>query len=233
MSWLRSFVFNLCLILWTIITGVWGLPFLLLWRKGVLVVADVWCDGVVWLLRVICGIRHQVEGAFFQGIGVVYASKHQSAWETIVLWRIFRRPVFVLKKELLSIPVFGTYLRRIPHVAIDRKAGSQAMRQIIEQSQIHLSEGRSIIIFPEGTRTAPGETRPYKQGVASLYEHLKVPVVPVALNSGLFWRRNAFIKRAGLITVRVLSPIPQGLPRSVFLAQLQEMIERESLSLLP
>jgi 1-acyl-sn-glycerol-3-phosphate acyltransferase len=232
MSWLRSLLFNLALILWTLIIGLFSLPVLVLFRGAIGTVADTWCEGVLRLLRLFCGIRHRVEGAEQIQPGVVYAAKHQSAWETIALWRILHRPVFVLKKELLSIPVFGTYLKRVPHVAIDRKAGSQAMRQIIEQSRMHILDGRSIIIFPEGTRTAPGETRPYKQGVASLYEHLSATVVPVALNAGLFWRRNAFTKRPGLITVRLLPPMPSGLEREAFLKTLQETIERESKALL-
>lgn len=232
MTFLRSLLFNLSLILWTLLTGLVSLPVLLLSREGVLKVADIWTDGVILLLRLWCGIRHRVEGQEHVQPGVVYAAKHQSAWETIALWRILNRPVFVLKKELISIPVFGSYLKRVPHVAIDRKAGSQAMRQIIEQSRMHILDGRSIIIFPEGTRTAPGETRPYKQGVASLYEHLSATVVPVALNSGLFWRRNAFTKRPGLITVRLLPPMPQGMEREAFLKGLQGAIERESTALL-
>lgn len=232
MTFLRSLLFNLSLILWTLLTGLVSLPVLLLSREGVLKVADIWTDGVILLLRLWCGIRHRVEGQEHVQPSVVYAVKHQSAWETIALWRILNRPVFVLKKELISIPVFGSYLKRVPHVAIDRKAGSQAMRQIIEQSRMHILDGRSIIIFPEGTRTAPGETRPYKQGVASLYEHLGATVVPVALNSGLFWRRNAFTKRSGLITVRLLPPMPQGMEREAFLKGLQGAIERESTALL-
>lgn len=232
MSWFRSLLFNISLVLWTLIIGVVSLPVVLVRREGILPIADVWAAVVVGLLRLFCGIRHQVEGTEHITQGVVYASKHQSAWETIALWNILHRPVFILKRELLSIPVFGAYLRIVPHVAIDRKAGSQAMRQVIEQSRMHLQEGRNIIIFPEGTRTPPGETRPYKQGVASLYEQLKVTVVPVALNSGLFWRRNAFIKRPGLITVRLLPPMAQGLERDAFLKKLQETIERESTALL-
>jgi 1-acyl-sn-glycerol-3-phosphate acyltransferase len=232
MSWLRSLLFNISLIVWTLIVGIVSLPIVLIRPKAILRIADIWTGVVVAMLGLFCGIHHKLEGAEYIAQGVVYAAKHQSAWETIALWNILHRPVFVLKRELLSIPVFGSYLRRVPHVAVDRKAGSQAMRQVIEQSRIHLQEGRSIIIFPEGTRTAPGETRPYKQGVASLYEHLKVHVVPVALNSGLFWRRNAFIKRPGLITVRLLPPMLQGLDRDVFLKRLQETIEAESTALL-
>lgn len=232
MSWLRSLMFNITLILWTLFIGLFGLSLMLLSRHNVLRIADLWCNGVLYMLALLCGIRHQVDGEAYKDTGVVYACKHQSAWETIALWRILERPVFILKRELLSIPVFGHYLKYVPHVAIDRRAGSQAMRQIIESSRLHLLDGRSIIIFPEGTRTAPGETRPYKQGVASLYEHLNATVIPVALNSGLFWRRNAFIKRPGLITVRLLPPMQKGLERDVFLRELQETIERESTALL-
>ena len=125
------------------------------------------------------------------------------------------------------IPIFGFYLQKIPHIAIDRKAGRHAMRKIIEQSRMHVLNGSNIIIFPEGTRTAPGHRRPYKQGVASLYEQLGAPIVPVALNSGYFWGRNAFHKHAGTITVKFLPAMPAGLEREAFLQQLQAVIETE------
>lgn len=232
MRWIRSLLFNLALILWILCVGVLGLPFIFS-RPAVCWIADHWAAMVLRMLSFLCGITYRVTGEPPVKDSVVYAVKHQSAWETIALWLILQRPVFILKKELLSIPVFGWFLARVPHIAIDRKAGRKAMRYIIEQAQMHLKEGRRIVIFPEGTRTEPGDTRPYKQGVASLYEQLHATVIPVALNSGLFWRRNAFLKREGEITVRFLPAIQSGMPRDLFLQTLQETIERESRALLP
>jgi 1-acyl-sn-glycerol-3-phosphate acyltransferase len=157
--------------------------------------------------------------------GVIYAVKHQSAWETIALWHILDRPVFVLKKELLSIPVFGWYLARADNIVIDRSTGKKAAGQIIEQSNKYLQEGRNIVIFPEGTRTEVGVETRYKSGIGGIYETLHPEIFPVALNSGYFWGRNRFLRRSGTVDVEILPPLPTGMEKSVFMQTLQNHIE--------
>ena len=155
----------------------------------------------------------------------IYAAKHQSAWETLFLSRYLGFPAFVLKQELLSIPLFGWFLKKSGMIAVDRKGGASALRAMARQATETLESGRSILIFPEGTRVPPGQTRPYQPGVAALYTQQKVPLVPVALNSGLFWGRRAFIKKSGTIVVEILPPIPPGLDRKAVMKELENRIE--------
>jgi 1-acyl-sn-glycerol-3-phosphate acyltransferase len=157
--------------------------------------------------------------------GVIYAVKHQSAWETIALWHILDRPVFVLKKELLDIPIFGWYLARADNIVIDRSAGKKSAGQMIDQCMKYLSEGRNIVVFPEGTRTEVGAQTRYKSGIGGVYETLNPKVFPVALNSGCFWGRNRFLRKAGTVDVEILPPLPTGMDRATFMHTLQEHIE--------
>jgi 1-acyl-sn-glycerol-3-phosphate acyltransferase len=218
--------------LWTLTLGVLFLPFLLVPERLGRFVPRFWTGGIIALARVLCGIRARVEGAehLARG-GALYAMKHQSAFETLYLWRIMPQPVFVLKRELLRIPVVGWYLARTPIIAINRAAGREALPQLLAQARAHLAAGRQVVIFPEGTRVPPGEKKPYKSGVFALYRETGLPVVPVALNSGLFWGRNAFLKRPGTVTFRFLPAIPPGLEREEFMRLLAERIERASLEL--
>jgi 1-acyl-sn-glycerol-3-phosphate acyltransferase len=177
------------------------------------------------------GLRYRVRGQRLTS-PAIYASKHQSAWDTMVFQILVLDAAFVLKRELLWLPLFGLYVWRGRHVAIDRAAGGQALRRMLKDGDRAQAEGRSIVIFPEGTRTAPGADAPYFPGVAALYKRLGIPVVPVALNSGLFWGRRSFIKRPGTITLEFLEPIPPGLDRATFEATLRERIEAGSKRLL-
>jgi len=131
----------------------------------------------------------------------------------------------VLKRELLFIPVVGWAMARAGNIAVARGDGAVALRGMIKQARVVIADGRSIVIFPEGTRMAPGDQRPYRIGTAALYRQLGVPVVPIALNSGLLWGRRQWIKRPGVITLEILPPIPPGLTREAFMAALRERIE--------
>jgi 1-acyl-sn-glycerol-3-phosphate acyltransferase len=186
------------------------------------------------MAKIICGIRFEVKGReHIPKEGAIFAVKHQSAWETLALWCILDRPIFVLKRELHKIPVFGPYLKKVDNIAIDRGGGSKTIRQMITQAKHYLQKKRAIIIFPEGTRIPPGETRSYRIGIAALYDALSPPVIPVALNSGCFWGRNAFQKKPGTITVEFLPPMQQGLDKKNFLNELHARIETASTALLP
>lgn len=136
-----------------------------------------------------------------------------------------RLPAYVLKRELMRIPLFGLYLRCAGMIPVDRTGGGGALKQMVAKARAAAAAGRHLLIYPAGTRTPPGERRAYHPGVAALYGQLDLPVVPVALNSGLFWGRRAFMKRPGVITVEFLPPIPPGLPRKQFMAELQARIE--------
>jgi 1-acyl-sn-glycerol-3-phosphate acyltransferase len=143
---------------------------------------------------------------------VLYAAKHQSMYETIELSRLLNRPAIVMKQELASIPVWGWAARRYGVIVVDREASAGALRRMLREAKVALEAGRSILIFPEGTRVTPGEQPPLKAGFAGLYQMLKLPVVPIALDSGRVWPRKGW-KRPGVVTIRFGEPVPPGSPR--------------------
>lgn len=222
----RSILFNLLYGLWTAAMHVICLPLLLGPRRGIYAAARIWIDVTLWLLKHLVGLDHRVIGTENLPAGpAIFAAKHQSAWETLFLSRYLNFPAFVLKRELLSIPLFGWYLKKAGMIAVDRAAGASALRQLARQSNEVFSQHRPLLIFPEGTRVPPGQTRPYQPGVAGLYGQLKVPVVPIALNSGLFWGRRAFVKKPGTITVQILPAIQPGFDRKALMRDLESRIE--------
>lgn len=227
MLWFRSLLFNVSFWLWTIFLGIVFLPLLLIRHPYVVhKLPGFWVEGVLYFLKIFCGITYHMTGA--PQNGVVYASKHQSAFETLAFWRLLNNPAFILKRELLWIPIFGWYLAATRPIAIDRKAGASALKKIIRECEERLKEGRSVVIFPEGTRTFPGEVKPYQPGIAAIYAKLQPRVIPIALNSGKFWAKNSFAKKPGAISIQILESIPQGLPKDQFMAALQEAVEQAS-----
>jgi 1-acyl-sn-glycerol-3-phosphate acyltransferase len=226
MIFIRSTIFNIALILVTLVIGILGLPLLLGPRRWVCGLRDLWIRLVLHLLRWTVGLSHRVEGLEHLPKGTfMVASKHQSAWETLALHTIFADPSIVLKRELLKLPVLGFYIAKIGMVPIDRAAGGSALKSMIGAARKAAGDGRPVLIFPQGTRVSPGGEAPYYSGVFALYRALDCPVVPVALNSGTFWSRHAFFKRPGVITVRILPPLPRGLDRKVFMKDLEAAIE--------
>lgn len=227
---IRSALFNLLFFGVTILELLTFWPLLLLPPpKPALAAARLWARIVFALLRLVVGIRYEVRGDVTRLAGpALIASNHQSAWDTIVFFHLCRQPTYVMKKELMAIPIYGWFAKRQGHIAVDRKAGAAAVRRLQRTSKAALAAGRQIVLFPQGTRVAAGERRPYQPGIAGLYQALGVPVVPVALNSGLFWARRSFVKRPGTILVEILPEIPAGLPRQTFLHTLEERIETAS-----
>lgn len=223
---LRSFFFNVGWYAGTTIIAIVGSPILLLPRRFVVAWSLFWIDFCLWWLRITCRLTHRVGGLENMPAGpVIFACKHQSSWETLAFSRLFPGAATVMKRELVLIPVVGWAMARVGNIAVERGDGSKALRGLVKQAKATLAEGRSILIFPEGTRVAVGDERPYQVGTAALYRQLGVPVVPVALNSGLFWGRRKFIKRPGVIDVEILQAIPPGLSRDTFMTTLRERIE--------
>lgn len=229
MTILRSAFFNLVFFPWTTLCCFALLPGLLLPHQRMMAWIFVWLRSVRWLEKTILGIDYRVLGrANLPGGACIVAAKHQSAWETMKLHLLLPDPAIVLKAELLKVPVWGWYAARTGMIPVDRGAGSQAIRDMVEHAKRRAAEGRPIAIFPQGTRTAPGTWRPYRIGVGALYEGLNLPVVPMALNSGVFWGRRAFRKRPGTITVEFLPPIPAGLQREDMMRRLEDALETAS-----
>ncbi len=223
---LRSALFNLLFFVTIGIGLTLALVTLILPEPAVVWAARAQSRFALWLLRVTTGLGWELRGRadLLDGPALI-ASKHQSAWDTIIFFILCARPIYVMKRELMWIPVYGWLARKQQHIAIDRKAGASAIRALTRAAQAALARRRQVILFPEGTRVGPGEHRPYQPGIAALYAALGVPVVPVALNSGLFWGRRSFVKRPGTIVIEVLPPIPPGLKRAEFMGALETAIE--------
>lgn len=234
MNWLRSLIFVLVKSLWTLVLGILFLPLLLFFRERMgRFVPFFWTRGIIWMARAICGIRAHIEGQEHIARGAaIYAMKHQSAYETLYLWQFLPQPVFVLKKELLTIPIFGQYLAGTPIIAINRKDGAKVIPSMLSQAREHLNKNRQIVIFPEGTRVPPGQRKPYKSGIYALYTDSGLSVIPVALNTGLRWPKHRFAKTPGVAMFRFLPPIAPGLEKEAFMAELEKRIEEASLALL-
>lgn len=192
-------------------------------------IITVWSRLIIASARTICGIRYRLVGAEnIPDKPCIIMSKHQSAWETLAFQVIFPPQVLVVKKELLRIPFFGWGLAMTSPIAIDRSAGIRALKQIEEQGIERLKQGFWVTIFPEGTRMKPGTKGTYQPGGAWLAVHSHAIVLPVALNSGEFWGRKAFLKRPGTITVSIGKPIrPAGMKADELNARVETWIEKE------
>ncbi len=229
----RATIFNTLFYLNVLVHIVIGLPLFFLPRRLLWTLVRSWTASSLWLLRVVCGIRYEfIDLERIPKGALLVASKHQSVWETFVLPNLFSDPVFVLKRELLWLPFFGWFLQKAQMIPVDRGKRSVALKAMTETAREKIAEGRQIIIFPEGTRRAPGAEPNYKFGVAHLYRELGVPCLPVALNTGCYWPRRSWEFHPGTIRVEFLPTIPPGLSAEDFLARLQNDIETASNRLL-
>jgi 1-acyl-sn-glycerol-3-phosphate acyltransferase len=221
----RSIVFNVLFYLNTALWLIIALPTFFLPYRAILEVAKAWGRTNLVLLRV-AGIDYEVRGREKIPTGpLIVAAKHQSAWETFALLPLFDNPVFIVKRELQWIPIFGWLMIKGRMVPVDRGARSQALNAMTERARVELARGRQLIIFPEGTRRPAGAEPRYKYGVAHLYAAEGVPCVPIALNSGLFWPRRSIRRVPGTVLVEVLDPIQPGIDKDVFFKQLEHEIE--------
>ncbi len=223
---IRSIVFNVLFYANTVFWLMVALPTAFMPYRAVIWVAKTWGRVNLVLLRVVAGIDCEVRGREKIPKGpLIVASKHQSAWETFALLPLFDNPLFIVKRELMWIPIFGWLMFKGRMVSVDRGAGSQALAAMTERARIELGAGRQLIIFPEGTRRPAGAESRYKFGVAHLYAAEGVPCLPVALNSGLFWPRRSIRRNPGTVTVEILDPIQPGLDKQAFFERLQHDIE--------
>ncbi len=230
---LRSFLFNVIFYALIAVAAFLILPVFVLPRRTGWPVVRLWARINLFLLRVIVGLDIEVRGRenIPEG-GVLVASKHQSAWETFALVPLFRDPTYILKRELLWLPFFGWYAWRFGMIPVNRGRGSAVLPDLTRKVRAALDTGRQVIIFPEGTRRAPGAEPAYKFGIAFLYSHLDCPVLPIALNSGLYWPRRRSVRHPGRIIVDILPPIPAGIPTREFREELTDQIEDASNRLL-
>jgi 1-acyl-sn-glycerol-3-phosphate acyltransferase len=233
----RSVLFNVLFYFNLVVLLLVALATLALPRRAVLKVAELWGRSSVWMLRVVCGTKlefrglERLSGARLKG-PLIVAAKHQSIFETFALLRLFEDFTFIVKRELMWIPVFGWCMAKGRMIPVDRSAGSQALAKMTVRAREEIRGGRQLIIFPEGTRRAPGAEPRYKYGVAYLYAEIGVPCIPVALNSGLFWPRRAFRRLPGTIVVEFLEPIPPGLDKDEFFRRMETQIETATAKLI-
>ncbi|MFL4981405.1 MAG: lysophospholipid acyltransferase family protein [Xanthobacteraceae bacterium] len=222
----RSILFNVLFYFTILIYLAVALPTFLMPYWAIVELAKVWARTNLWLLRTICRIDVEFAGLNKIPPGpLTVAAKHQSFWETFALLLVFSRPTYIVKRELMWIPLFGWFMWKGRMVPVDRGARRQALTAMTRRAREELRRGRQIIIFPEGTRRQPGAPPAYKSGIAHLYAETGVPCVPVALNSGLYWGRRSFKRYPGTIRVEILDPIPPGLDKNTFLQRLEHDIE--------
>lgn len=227
MLYIRSVLFNILgygiLAFGCCITSVIGL----FSRKATVKIWNyVLLPSFVFCLKYVAGIEIEIRGReYIQQKGALYASKHESALETYTLSAYVKTLAFILKKELTYVPVFGWAQYFYGMIAVDRSAGGAAMKKMLKAAKDRIVNGRSVIIFPEGTRMQPGAKSVYKPGLLFLVQNLKAPVIPVALNTGLFWRKSSFLRYPGKVIIEFMVPMPEGLGKDEFMALLEKRIE--------
>ena len=223
---IRSALFNILFIGWTIflLSTLWLL--MPIPKQNFRKAVALWPQGSFPLMRYLLGLTFEQRGLEnIPNEPVIYASKHQSTWDTMYFLWHHKDNAYVMKGELNRIPFWKWYMDKCQHVVVDRRGGTSAMRAMISNTKSILADKRSVIIFPEGTRVVPGETQRYHPGIAALYSQTKATVIPVALNSGYFWGRRHFIKKPGVLTIQFLPPIPKNMERREFMKELEIRIE--------
>ena len=220
---LRSALFALVFYAGSVVAVLLSFPVSLLGTRAIRAWAHGWMRFHRVCASLLLGIRSRIEGAPPRG-AVLVAVKHQSMYETIEIMLMLEEPAVVLKRELAYLPLWGWVVRRYGAIPVDREGGAAALRAMMRAAGEAIAEGRPIVIFPEGTRVAPGEQPPLQPGFAGLYRALRLPVVPVAVDSGRLWPRHRFVKRTGIVTFRFGEPVPPGLPRGEIEAAVHQAI---------
>jgi 1-acyl-sn-glycerol-3-phosphate acyltransferase len=219
----RSALFSVFFVVCTVAFGLAGLPVRLFARERALALAQAWVRTLLAGARLLCGIRVEVTGwRYLPAHGpALIASQHQSAFDTLVWMTLLRRPGYVMKRELLGIPLFGPLLRPAGMIPVDRGAGALALRGLLRDCALARDDGRQVVIFPEGTRVPPGGRVPLQVGIVAVARHLGLPVLPVATDSGQRWPRGPLGKSAGIIHIAIGPPIAPDIPRPALLAKIE------------
>ncbi|MBP5697937.1 MAG: 1-acyl-sn-glycerol-3-phosphate acyltransferase [Alphaproteobacteria bacterium] len=225
---LRSLIANIWFYLAQAVAYVFVILVGIFSRKACVVLWDKFFHPIIWkTMLFLCGIKVEVKGKEYVKQGYIYASKHESAFETFAYTAIIPNSIFILKKELTYLPLFGWGQALYGMIAVDRSAGSKAMKGMLRDAKKRVAEGRNIIIFPEGTRCKHGEVKGYKSGVLFLAEGLDMQIVPAALNTGLHWGKGAFLKYPGTVTFEFMPPmkVSDFASKKEFMEELEKRIE--------
>ncbi len=233
MTTLRSALFTAWLYVSMAFFAVVLSPALLMPHRAAMGVVKMWARFVLFGLRWICGVRVEVRGLENRPTGAaLVAPKHQGMLDVVAPFAFMDDPCFVLKKELMILPFFGWFAWKTGMIPVDRSAGASALKKMVATARQRLAQGRQIMIFPEGTRTEPGSAADYKPGVAAIYRDLEAACHPVATNSGVHWPAHGFKRYPGVVVFEFLAPIPAGLKRPAFMAELETRVEGASRALL-
>lgn len=234
MQYLKSLLFVIFINCWgAIIPIVFLLPaFIFKSKKIGDYGAKIWSQFSFYVLKKLCKIEYKIIGQEnILNEPCIYACKHQSMWETVVMHLILNRPVYAYKKELEKIPFYGWFLKFMSGIGVDRKGGMKSLKNVISQAKFYLNKGQSVVIFPQGTRVPVGESVkdfPYQAGITALYNSCETKIVPVALNSGLYWPKHKILKNPGVVIIQFLPAINQGLSKDDFNKELISAIEDAS-----
>ncbi|MBT3141491.1 1-acyl-sn-glycerol-3-phosphate acyltransferase [Phaeobacter gallaeciensis] len=226
-QWLRSLVFVVVIYAWMAILGILFFPYALLTKRGALSACKLYARSVIWMAGWMVGIKGEVRGIVPKD-EVMIAAKHQSFFDILLIFNAIPHGKFIMKRELLWTPVIGLYAKRLGCIPVDRGRKGTAIAKMVKDVATEFSEPGQLVIYPQGTRVAPGAKKPYKVGSAILYDGLGMPCVPVAANVGVFWPRTGIMRKPGRAVVEFLDPIAPGVPRSDFMAQLEQAIESQS-----
>ena len=230
---LRSLLFTVWLYLSMPLFAVGLSPALLMPHRQAMGVIKLWARFVLFGLRWIAGVRVEFRGLEHRPTGpALVAPKHQGMLDVVAPFAILDDPCFVLKKELMPLPFFGWFAWKTRMIPVDRAAHARALKDMVRHARDRIAQGRQIVIFPEGTRTAPGAEPDYKPGVAAIYRDLEVACWPVATNSGVHWPAHGFRRYPGTVVFEFLEPIPAGLKRAEFMTRLENSVETASTALL-
>lgn len=234
MNHVRTAAFAATLAIGTLIVAILISPTIFLGEQAVRRAVKVWARFALFSLRMICGVRHRIEGReFIPTGGALVAVNHQSMWETVALMAILEKPVLVFKKELVRVPVYGWWALKAGCIPVDREAGVKALNALTRAARGRIESGCQVVVFPEGTRARVGERLPLQPGVASIYMATKAPCTPAVHDSGRFWRPPGGVtalKVPGVITLRFLPAIAPGLPRKAFMAELTALLRGDPLN---
>lgn len=225
--WIVSLIFIVQIYVFMAILGLLFAPYALLSPRGAFAACKIYAAYVQWCARWMVGIRCEVRGPVPEG-EVVVAAKHQSFLDILIIFGALPRPKFIMKRELLWTPVIGLYAKRLGCVPVNRGKRGAAIAKMVKDVAAEFSEPGQLVIYPQGTRVAPGDYKPYKVGTAVLYEALEMDCVPVATNVGLVWPRKGILRKPGLAVVEFLEPMPAGMERNAFMKELEQRIESRS-----
>lgn len=226
-QWVRSIVFTVVIYIWMAILGLLFTPYALVSKKGALRACKLYARSTIWMARWMVGIQGEIRGPVPTG-EVLIAAKHQSFFDILLIFHAVPHGKFIMKRELLWTPVIGVYAKRLGCIPVNRGKRGAAVAKMVKDVAKEFAEPGQLVIYPQGTRVAPGVSKPYKVGSAVLYEGLQYSCIPVATNVGLFWPRDGLLRKPGRAVVEFLDPIPPGVPRDAFMRRLETEIEGAS-----